>query len=123
MSSGVIGAGGLGGVSGAPARVHAAVTGVLVQTPAPPPGDPAAGRGEEFGKTSPLALVVILLLALATILLIRSMNKRLRNVPASFDEPEPPGDVPPDTADDSTDPTTSTSELGRTDGPPRAGSP
>ena len=56
--------------------------------PAPPPVvPPGTERGEEFGKTSPLALVVILLLLLATVLLIRSMSKRLRNVPASFDAP------------------------------------
>ncbi|MDD7937698.1 hypothetical protein PHK61_04595 [Actinomycetospora lutea] len=59
------------------------------RVPAPPPGGaPGSERGEEFGKTSPIALVVILLLGLATALLIRSMTKRLRNVPASFDPPE-----------------------------------
>jgi hypothetical protein len=56
---------------------------VLAQDPAPPPG-----KGEEFGKASPIGLVVIVLLFLATILLIRSMNKQLRKVPASFDEPD-----------------------------------
>ena len=59
----------------------------VVVTQAQPPA-PGSDRGEEFGKTSPIALVVILLLALATVVLIRSMNKRLRNVPASFDPPE-----------------------------------
>jgi hypothetical protein len=53
---------------------------VPVQNPAPPPG-----QGDEFGKASPVALVVILALALATILLIRGMNKRIRRLPASFD--------------------------------------
>ncbi|HEX5811604.1 MAG TPA: hypothetical protein VFY38_05870 [Pseudonocardia sp.] len=56
---------------------------VLAQDPAPPPG-----KGEEFGKASPIGLVVLVLLFLATILLIRSMNKQLRKVPASFDEPD-----------------------------------
>jgi hypothetical protein len=56
---------------------------VPVQNPTPPPG-----QGEEFGKASPVALVVILTLALATILLIRSMTKRIRRLPASF-EPAP----------------------------------
>jgi hypothetical protein len=55
---------------------------VLAQDPAPPPG-----KGEEFGKASPIGLVVLVLLFLATILLVRSMNKQLRKVPASFDEP------------------------------------
>jgi hypothetical protein len=53
---------------------------VLAQDPAPPPG-----KGEEFGKASPVGLVVLVVLFLATILLVRSMNKHLRKVPASFD--------------------------------------
>ncbi|MDN5932269.1 MAG: hypothetical protein L0I24_14565 [Pseudonocardia sp.] len=50
----------------------------------PPPGQP------EFGKSSPVALVVILVLGLATVLLIVSMTRHLRKVPASFDTEEPP---------------------------------
>jgi hypothetical protein len=57
---------------------------VLAQDPAPPPG-----KGEEFGKASPIGLVVILLLLIATVFLIRSMTKHLRRVPASFDDDEP----------------------------------
>ena len=56
---------------------------VLAQDPAPPPG-----QGPEFGKASPIALVVILLLGIATVFLIRGMSKRIRRLPASFDEPE-----------------------------------
>jgi hypothetical protein len=76
---------------------------VLAQDPAPP-----AGKGEEFGKASPVGLVVILLLGIATVFLIRSMTKRLRRLPASFDPPPqnterdapprdatPEGDTPP----------------------------
>ena len=63
-----------------------------VPSPANPPG---SERGEEFGKTSPIALVVILLLGLATVLLIRSMNKRLRNVPASFGDDAPSSSAGP----------------------------
>jgi hypothetical protein len=69
---------------------------VLAQDPAPP------DKGPEFGKASPVGLVVIVLLALATIVLIRSMTKRLRRLPSSFDEeaegpraPEAPVDTPP----------------------------
>lgn len=62
-----------------------AVTGVAQPTPAPAPGP---DRGEEFGKSSPIALVVILLLGLAVVLLVRSMNKHLRKVPESFEEPD-----------------------------------
>ena len=61
----------------------------VVVTQAHPPA-PGSDRGEEFGKTSPIALVVILLLAIATVVLIRSMNKQLRKVPESFDPPEEP---------------------------------
>ena len=67
------------------------VASVLAQDPAPPPG-----KGEEFGKASPIGLVVILVLLLATVFLVRSMTKHIRRVPASFDDPaEPaPGDAP-----------------------------
>ncbi len=48
----------------------------------PPPGQP------EFGKASPVALVVILALGLATVLLIVSMTRHLKKVPDSFDPPD-----------------------------------
>ena len=68
---------------------------VLAQDPAPPPG-----KGEEFGKASPIGFVVLVLLFLATILLVRSMNKQLRKVPASFDEPDgTPDPATPDPSD------------------------
>jgi hypothetical protein len=51
-------------------------------------GGAPGGRGEEFGKSSPMALLLIVLLGLAVVLLIRSMTKHLKRVPASFD-PEP----------------------------------
>ena len=44
----------------------------------------------ENREASPIALVVILFLAVALVLLIRSMNKHLRKVPPSF-EGRPPG--------------------------------
>jgi hypothetical protein len=55
---------------------------LLEQNPAPP------AQGPEFGGSSPVGLVVTLLLFIALIVLIRSMNKHLRKVPASFDPPE-----------------------------------
>jgi hypothetical protein len=72
----------------------AAPTAVLAQDPAPPPGE-----GPEFGKASPVALVVIVLLGIATVLLIRSMTKHLRRVPASFDEPAAEETKPSEDAD------------------------
>jgi hypothetical protein len=75
-----------------------AVVAVPVGNPAPPPG-----RGEEFGKASPIALVVVVILGLATVVLIRSMTKRIRRLPASFDDDDARGDQPeggtPDAAD------------------------
>ncbi|MFT4199194.1 hypothetical protein [Gordonia sp. (in: high G+C Gram-positive bacteria)] len=48
-------------------------------------------KGPEFGKASPIGLLVILVLLIGTALLIRSMNKQLRKLPQTFDaaHPEP----------------------------------
>lgn len=47
--------------------------------------------GPDFGKANPLGLLVIVLLLIGTALLIWSMNRQLRKLPASFDpeHPEP----------------------------------
>ncbi|WP_025352643.1 hypothetical protein [Nocardia nova] len=47
--------------------------------------------GPEFGKASPLGLVIILVLLAGTVLLIRSMNKHIKKLPADFsrEHPEP----------------------------------
>ncbi|RDI66901.1 hypothetical protein DFR76_104654 [Nocardia pseudobrasiliensis] len=47
--------------------------------------------GPEFGKASPLGLVIILVLLVGTVLLIRSMNKHIKRLPAEFspEHPEP----------------------------------
>ncbi|MEC3916836.1 hypothetical protein [Nocardia sp. CDC160] len=47
--------------------------------------------GPEFGKASPLGLVIVLVLLAGTILLIRNMNKHIKNLPAEFspEHPEP----------------------------------
>jgi hypothetical protein len=62
--------------------------------PTPPPTEPG-GRGDEFGESSPLALLVLLLFFIAVIFLVRSMTKHLKRVPASFDKPDG-DDSPPD---------------------------
>jgi hypothetical protein len=67
------------GQGGAAPVLPAAIT-VLAQDPAPPPG-----KGPEFGEASPIALVVIVVLAIVTAVLIRSMTKRLKRLPPSFD--------------------------------------
>lgn len=54
---------------------------------AAPPGDPSAGsgKGAEWGSAAPIGLLVLLLLGAALILLVKSMNRNLRKVPATFD--------------------------------------
>lgn len=49
--------------------------------------DPSSGRGPDWGKAAPIGLLIILLLGVALFFLIKSMNKNLRRVPASFDTP------------------------------------
>lgn len=47
--------------------------------------------GPDFGKASPIGLLIVVVLLIATLLLLRSMNKQLKKVPESFDpkQPEP----------------------------------
>jgi hypothetical protein len=54
------------------------------------PNEPG-GRGEDFGKSSPVGLLVLLLFFIAVAFLVRSMTKHLKRVPASFD---PPAETP-----------------------------
>jgi hypothetical protein len=57
----------------------------------PPPQQNNFGDTMSDGIAGPLALLIIVLLALATVLLIRNMNSRLRRLPERFpDEPAPP---------------------------------
>jgi hypothetical protein len=57
-------------------------------------GTPLADNN--FGDTlpgalaGPMGLLILVLLGIATVLLVRSMNKHLRRVPASFDHPDEP---------------------------------
>ncbi|MFC4002820.1 hypothetical protein ACFS2C_05670 [Prauserella oleivorans] len=49
------------------------------------------GQGEDFGKSSPVGLLLMLVFLIAVVLLVRSMTKHLKRVPASFDgEPDAP---------------------------------
>ena len=53
------------------------------------------------GKASGIGLVIILALAGASVFLFRSMSKKLRRLPPTFDAEEPPRlPEPPDPADD-----------------------
>ena len=53
----------------------------------------------ENREASPIALVVILLLLVALVFLVRSMNKHLRKVPGSFSRSEQPPTTPPEPED------------------------
>jgi hypothetical protein len=68
-------------------------TALVAQNPEPPPG-----KGPEFGESSPLGLLVIILLGIATIFLVRSMTKHLKRVPASFEPPEDKDESPDEKA-------------------------
>jgi len=46
-------------------------------------------------EASPIALVVILVLLVALVFLVRSMNKHLRKVPGSFSRTTPPPEPTP----------------------------
>jgi hypothetical protein len=57
-------------------------------------------QGPDFGKASPVGLLVVVLLVIATLFLIRSMNRQLKKVPESFDPKHP---EPDQAADEGTD--------------------
>ena len=63
--------------------MSAPATAAMVLAQAPDPG----GQGEDFGKSSPLGFLVLIVFLVAVVFLARSMNKHLKRVPASFDEP------------------------------------
>jgi hypothetical protein len=73
------------GVGGPAGGWHVSVG---VAQPPPKPDDPG-GRGEDFGKSSPVGLLVLLVFLVAVVFLAKSMTKHLKRVPASFDEPAP----------------------------------
>jgi hypothetical protein len=44
-----------------------------------------ANTGPDFGKASPVGLLVVLLLLIGVFMLVWSMNRHIKRVPASFD--------------------------------------
>ncbi|WP_137725021.1 hypothetical protein [Prescottella subtropica] len=56
--------------------------------------------GPEFGKASPLGLVLIIGLLAGTVLLVRSMNRQLKKLPDTFQPEHPEADQ---AADEGTD--------------------
>ncbi|WP_036528305.1 hypothetical protein [Nocardia sp. CNY236] len=56
--------------------------------------------GPEFGKASPLGFLIILVLLVGTSVLIWSMNRHIKRLPANFERDHP---EPDQEADDGTD--------------------
>ena len=71
---------------------------VAVQQPSNSNENDKGGQGEDFGKSSPVGLVLLIVFFIAVFFLVKSMNKHLKRVPASFDEPaaeeKPAGEEP-----------------------------
>jgi hypothetical protein len=59
---------------------------------------------EDVGKAGPLGLLLTVLLAIAIVLLVKSMTRHLKRLPASFDEDDRPEVVVPDTPAELVDP-------------------
>lgn len=57
----------------------------LVLAQQPDSGD-NGGQGEDFGKSSPVGLLVLILFLVAVVFLVRSMSKHLKKVPQTFDK-------------------------------------
>ncbi|MDT7727915.1 MAG: hypothetical protein QOI21_4491 [Actinomycetota bacterium] len=77
----------------------------LVLTQQPGNGD-NGGQGDDFGKSSPVGLLILLLFLIAVGFLVRSMTKHLKRVPESFDKPEDtPSDTPAETPADKSEST------------------
>ncbi len=47
-----------------------------------------ANTGPDFGKASPVGLLVVVLLLIGVFALVWSMNRHLKRVPESFDPPQ-----------------------------------
>ena len=63
------------------------VTTALVLAQQPGNGD-NGGQGEDFGKSSPVGFLLLLIFLIAVAFLVRSMTKHLKRVPATFDPDE-----------------------------------
>ena len=66
-------------------NVALAVVGLLAD-------DAPRDTGPDFGKASPVELVIVVLLLIGTFLLVWSMNRHLRKLPESFDRDNPEPD-------------------------------
>ena len=84
--------------------------------------DAPHNHGPDFGKASPVGLLIIVLLVIATLLLLRSMNKQLKKVPKTFDPQHPEPDQAADEGTDTVAPPDGQAP-GPTNGPTRPSGP
>ncbi|OSC23951.1 hypothetical protein B8W69_22245 [Mycobacterium vulneris] len=64
---------------------------------------PPHHTGPDFGKASPVGLLIVVLLLISTLFLLRSMNRQLKKVPESFDPKHPEPDQAADEGTDAVD--------------------
>jgi hypothetical protein len=64
----------------------------------------AQQQPDDVGKAGPLGLLLTVLLAIAIVLLVKSMSRHLKRIPPSFDEADRPHVVVPDTPAELVDP-------------------
>lgn len=69
-----------------------------------------ANTGPDFGKASPVGLLVVVLLLIGVFILVWSMNRHLKRVPESFDTPDDAGAESASAPESSTAEPTSTAE-------------
>jgi hypothetical protein len=74
--------------------------------------EPPKNTGPDFGKASPLGLLVVVLLLIGVFLLVWSMNRHLKKLPKSFDdEPVDAEAAGPEPSDDAVGPTAESPEA------------
>jgi hypothetical protein len=64
----------------------------------------AQQQPEDVGKAGPLGLLLTVLLGISIILLVKSMSRHLKRIPASFESADRPEVVVPDTLAELVDP-------------------
>jgi hypothetical protein len=77
-----------------PTCAIAPVTSAAIVLAQQPGNGDNGGQGADFGKSSPVGLLVLILFLIAVAFLVRSMTKHLKRVPASFDKAEADAEEP-----------------------------
>ena len=81
--------------------------------------DGSTKTGPDFGKASPVGLLIVVLLLIGVFALVWSMNRHLKKIPASFDEPESGQTVSASEVRDEADERSGKSDGSDTGEPPR----